>query len=839
MARASILEYLDNFRRHEREDAYVFRRGYRVQRWTYRDVLQQTYRFTRALEACGIGQGDKVLIWGENCAEWVVAFFGCLLRGAIVVPIDKIAAPDFAARVAQQVDAKLCVGSVHNSVSGMPHFDLDSLREQLAQFSDVPIATHASRDDIVQVVFTSGTTAEPRGVVITHGNILANLEPLESQIAPYLKYERIFHPLRFLNLLPLSHVFGQFLGIFLPQLLAGTVLFQDTLNPTEVMRTIKDERVSVVVAVPRLMESLKDKIERDMEAAGQTEWFHRQREAVKDAKFPRRWWRFRKIHNQFGWKFWAFISGGAALDAETEEFWRRLSFVVIQGYGLTETTSLISLNHPFKTGKRSIGKVLEGREMKLDETGEILVRGANVAAGYWQGKEMKSVLAEDGWFRTGDLGALDADGNLYFKGRKKNVIVNREGMNIYPDDLEAVLKQQPEVRDCVVVGLEQGGNAEPVAALLLRDAPADPAAIVARANGMLAQFQQMRRWLVWPEEDFPRTPTQKPKVGIIQQAVQQKFTSAGVATPAQGGLGELISRITGRTTTALAADAKLEGDLNLSSMDRVELMSALEDRYQVDLSEANFAQVSTVGELERLLHEPQRAQQSGYRYPRWAQRLPVRWIRNFFYYLLSLPATLIMAHPTVVGRENLEGIEGPVLIICNHVTYIDVGFVLIAMPARIRNKLAVGMLGERLWAMWRPPASMNVFARWWQQAGYYLVVALFNVFPLPQQSGVRESFAFAGESVDRGYSVVVFPEGRRSHDGKPSPFRSGVGMLAQKLNVPVVPLRIDGLFDLKQSGRKLARPGELKVLIGKPLRFSPDTPAEEITSQLEDITWSL
>ena len=839
MARASILEYLDNFRRHEREEAYVFRRGYRVQRWTYRDVLQQTYRFTRALEACGIGQGDKVLIWGENCAEWVVAFFGCLLRGAIVVPIDKIAAPDFAARVAQQVDAKLCVGSVHNSVSGMPHFDLDSLREQLAQFSDVPIATYASRDDIVQVVFTSGTTAEPRGVVVTHGNILANLEPLESQIAPYLKYERIFHPLRFLNLLPLSHVFGQFLGIFLPQLLAGTVLFQDTLNPTEVMRTIKDERVSVVVAVPRLMESLKDKIERDMEAAGQTEWFHRQREAVKDAKFPRRWWRFRKIHNQFGWKFWAFISGGAALDAETEEFWRRLSFVVIQGYGLTETTSLISLNHPFKTGKRSIGKVLEGREMKLDETGEILVRGANVAAGYWQGKEMKSVLAEDGWFRTGDLGALDADGNLYFKGRKKNVIVNREGMNIYPDDLEAVLKQQPEVRDCVVVGLEQGGNAEPVAALLLRDAPADPAAIVARANGMLAQFQQMRRWLVWPEEDFPRTPTQKPKVGIIQQAVQQKFTSAGVATPAQGGLGELISRITGRTTTALAADAKLEGDLNLSSMDRVELMSALEDRYQVDLSEANFAQVSTVGELERLLHEPQRAQQSGYRYPRWAQRLPVRWIRNFFYYLLSLPATLIMAHPTVVGRENLEGIEGPVLIICNHVTYIDVGFVLIAMPARIRNKLAVGMLGERLWAMWRPPASMNVFARWWQQAGYYLVVALFNVFPLPQQSGVRESFAFAGESVDRGYSVVVFPEGRRSHDGKPSPFRSGVGMLAQKLNVPVVPLRIDGLFDLKQSGRKLARPGELKVLIGKPLRFSPDTPAEEITSQLEDITWSL
>ncbi len=789
--------------------------------------------------ARGIGHGDKVIIWGENCAEWVVAFFGCLLRGAIVVPIDKIATPDFAARVAQQVDAKLCVGPAHNVVSGVPHFDLGSLREEVAEFSAEPIVATAMRDDIVQIVFTSGTTAEPRGVVITHANILANLEPLERQIAPYLKYERIFHPLRFLNLLPLSHVFGQFLGIFLPQLLAGTVLFQDTLNPTEVMRTIKDERVSVVVAVPRLMESLKDKIERDMEAAGRAEWFHQQMDAIKDARFPRRWWRFRKIHDQFGWKFWAFISGGAALDAETEEFWRRLSFVVIQGYGLTETTSLISLNHPFKTGKRSIGKVLEGREMKLDENGEILVRGANVAAGYWQGNEMKSVLGEDGWFRTGDLGALDADGNLYFKGRKKNVIVNREGMNIYPDDLEAALRQQPEVRDCVVVGLDEGGNAEPVAVLLLHHAAADVAAIVARANGNLAQFQQMRRWLVWPEEDFPRTPTQKPKIGVIQQAVQQKFTSAGVVAPAQGGLGELISRITGRPTGTLGADAKLEGDLNLSSMDRVELMSALEDRYQVDLSEANFAQVNTVGELERLLHEPQRAQQSGYQYPRWAQQWPVRWIRNFFYYLLSLPATLIMAHPTIIGRENLEGIDGPLLITCNHVTYIDVGFVLIAMPARIRNRLAVGMLGERLWSMWRPPASMNVFARWWQQAGYYLVVALFNVFPLPQQSGVRESFAFAGESVDRGYSVVVFPEGRRTQDGKPSPFRSGVGMLAQKLNVPVIPLRIDGLFDLKQSGRKIARPGELKVMIGKPLRFTTETPAEEITNQLEHVTWSL
>jgi long-chain acyl-CoA synthetase len=839
MVRASILEYLDNFRRHAGEPACVFRRGYRVQRWSYGEVLEEAYRFARALEARNIGKGDKVLIWGENCAEWIVVFFGTLLRGAIVVPIDKIVAPDFAARVAEQVDAKLCVGSPHNQIVGVAHLELEVLPEMLAEFSSDPVSLAGiTRDDIVEIVFTSGTTAEPRGVVLTHGNILANLEPLERQIAEYSKYERIFHPLRFLNLLPLSHVFGQFLGIFLPQLLAGTVLFQETLSPGEVVRTIRSERVSVVVAVPRLMESLKAKIERDMEAAGKTEWFRRQINEAKEEHFVRRWWRFRKIHNQFGWKFWAFISGGAALDAETEEFWRRLSFVVIQGYGLTETTSLISLNHPFRTGKRSIGKVLEGREMKLDEGGEILVRGANVAAGYWLGKELKPVMGEDGWFRTGDLGALDEEGNLYFKGRKKNVIVNREGMNIYPDDLEAALRQQHEVRDCVVVGLEQGGNAEPVAVLLLRDT-ADAAAITAQANRHLAEFQQMRRWIVWPDQDFPRTLTQKPKLSVIQQAVQQEFSSNAPTSSTESGLAELIRGITGRTSDRLNADTKLEGDLNLSSMDRVELMSALEDRYQVDLTEANFAQITTFGDLERMLHEPQRTLQSGYRYPSWAQHWPVTWIRTFIYYLLTLPATLIMAHPQIMGRENLNGVDGPLLITCNHVTYIDLGFVLIAMPPRIRNRLAVGMLGERLWGMWQPPSTMNVFARLWQQAGYYLAVALFNVFPLPQQSGVRESFAYAGGSVDRGYSVLVFPEGRRTQDGKPSPFRSGIGMLAQKLDIPILPMRIEGLYGMKISGRKIAHKGELKVLIGKPLRFHPDTPAEEISRQLENVTWSL
>ncbi len=839
MARTTILEYLDNFRRHASQAAYVHRRGYRVQRWSYGEVLASAYRFARELEARGIGKGDKVILWGENCAEWIVAFFGCVLRGTVVVPIDKIAAPDFAQRVAAQVKAKLCVGSAANVIPGVPQLQLELLRETLAQHSDVPVTPPPlTRDDIVEIVFTSGTTAEPRGVVISHGNILANLEPLEREIGKYLRYERIFHPLRFLNLLPLSHVFGQFLGIFLPQLMAATVLFQDTLNPSDVIGVIQRERVSVVVAVPRLMESLKDKLERDMEQAGRAERFRAQLAAAKHQHFAWRWLRFRRIHSQFGWKFWAFISGGAALDAETEEFWRRLGFVVIQGYGLTETTSLISLNHPFRTGERSIGKVMEGREIKLDANGEILVRGANIAAGYWQGDQLRPVLDAEGWFHTGDLGELDAEGNLYFKGRQKNVIVTREGMNVHPEDLEAALRHQPGVRDCVVVGLEQGGNAEPVAVLMLDDS-GNAEAAVQTANQQLAEFQRMRRWVVWPEEDFPRTPTHKPRTAAIQQEVQRRFGDGAAAEVPQGAMAELIARITGRNPGALAPNARLEDDLNLSSMDRVELMSALEDRYQVDLGEANFTKVSTVGELEKLIQHPQRAAQGGYRYPRWTQRWPITWIRDAVYYLLTWPATLLMAHPTIIGAENLRDLQGPVLVTCNHVTYIDLGFVLKALPPRLRSRLAVGMWGEMLWEMWRPPASWNFFRRLWYRAGYWLAVALFNVFPLPQQSGVRESFAYAGESVDRGYSVLIFPEGQRTQDGRPSPFRAGAGMLAARLDVPVVPMRIDGLYGMARAGRKIAHRGELKVVIGKPIRFAPGTPPEEITNQLEHITWKI
>jgi long-chain acyl-CoA synthetase len=835
MGRRSLIESLNEVFERGNETAYVQRRGYRRLRWSYRQVAETAYQFARELRARKIVRGDRVLLWGSNCAEWVAVFFGCALEGVIVVPMDDAAAPDFASRVMRQVGAKLVLCSRAHALtaSAAPGLILEEVPSVVGHRARTPYRPVALESkDPLEIVFTSGTTAEPKGVVITHGNVLANMEPLEAEMQKYLKYERFVHPVRFLNLLPLSHVFGQFLGIFLPQLLGGTVVFQDTLKPTEVIRAIGRERISVLVAVPRLLQSLREKIELDVEDEGQREKFQRLFQKAEGKPFLRRWWIFRRVHRQFGWKFWAFISGGAALDRTTEEFWGRLGYAVIQGYGLTETTSLITVNHPFRPNQGSLGKVLAGREVKLGQDGEILVRGGGVAAGYWNGRELRPVSGEQGWYSTGDIGELNSAGNLFFKGRKKEVIVTPAGMNVYPTDLEAALRAQSEVKDCAVIPLPRNGNADPCAVLILREGAADPEIVVKRANESLAEYQRMRDWFVWKEKDFPRTSTQKPLTNQIQEVV---LAAQGdrISSTAGSPLADLLARIAGHAPASLSADAKLDADLNLSSLDRVELLSALEDRYQLDLSETRFAAVNTVGDLERMLHGKAPAH-ARYHYPRWALRWPVSWIRLLTNYLLVRPAVLLLGWPRIEGKKNLRGVRGPVLVICNHIDDVDPGLVLWALPARLSNRLATAAGGEALEILRTPPAERNPMAKAYDRVKWTLGVALLNLFPLPREAGFRESFAYAGECVDRGYSVLVFPEGRHTTDGKLNPFRVGIGLLANNLALPVVPLRIDGLFEVKQAGKKFAWPGEIRVKIGAPVHFPPGSDPAWIAAELQE-----
>jgi long-chain acyl-CoA synthetase len=281
---------------------------------------------------------------------------------------------------------------------------------------------------------------------------------------------------------------------------------------------------------------------------------------------------------------------------------------------------------------------------------------------------------------------------------------------------------------------------------------------------------------------------------------------------------------------------QLETQLNLSSLDRVELMSALEGRYQVELNETKFAQAKTVSDIEKLLHAPS-SHRTDFVYPQWTLHAPIRWLRLAIYYALVWPATQILARPRVVGIDYLREIRGPVLVVSNHVTRLaDSALVMAALPRRYRHMLATAVGGETLQQLRHPPVEWLFAKRWIYQLGYRLVTALFTTFPLPQHSGFRESFRFAGTAIDRGYSVLVFPEGHGNDSvtGEMDKFQSGVGLLAENLGVAIIPMRLDGVWKMRREGRRVAKSGEITIRIGSSVRFPPGTAPDEIASRLRE-----
>ena len=844
MSRANLVSLMELFARLGGDPAVAQKRGYRREKRTYAEMLASARAWSDALGRRGIARGDRVMLWGANSAEWIACFWAIQLRGAIAVPMDAGANLEFARRTVRDAGVKLILRDrglpeLGGKTPSLAFEDLEtvSLAESFAEDSSV---YQSQRNAIAEILYTSGTTAEPRGVVLTHGNFLANLEPIEKEIAKYRNYERWMHPLRFVSLVPLSHVFGQFMTLFVPPLLGTTVVFETSTNPLEILRTVKEERATALIAVPRMLDALRGALEREIAARGWSEWFATAVEKAPGKPFLRRAWIFRRIHRMLGWKFWAFICGGAALSPETEMFFKRLGFAVVQGYGMTETASLISLNHPFRAAEGSVGKILPGREFKLAEDGEILVRGENVSAGYWEGGEVRTGK-ESEWLRTGDLGELDAGGNLKFRGRKKNVIVTPAGLNIYPEDLEANLRRYRQIRDCAVLPIKRGSDEEPCAVLLPRlqdDNSARAAAeiaeecayAVAHSNQFLAEYQRIHSWVIWPEADFPRTSTGKPRLAAIAARIPELLEPGRKKLPANDFLA------------AVGFSAPEGGSLeSLNSLDRVELLSAIERQYNVELNETAFADAKTIEDVQRLLQQPA-TRRTDYEYPLWTQREPVRWFRLLVYYALVWPATKILGHPRVVGREHLKDVRGPVIVISNHITRrADIGLILAALPARFRHRLATAMGGETLVRMRKPPSEWFFAKRWAYELRYFLVTALFNVFPLPQLSGFRESFRFAGESVDRGYSVLVFPEGEvnNSEDGKMAPFQQGIGLLAQNLRLPIIPMRLDGVWGMKRERRRWAHRGEISIHIGQPVPFPVDAAPQQIARSLRQIVTEL
>jgi long-chain acyl-CoA synthetase len=868
MPRNTLLDFFEDFAPVD-EPFIVHDDGYRTRELTYRELAEASRRFAERLAREGIVANEKLVIWSENRGEWLIALWGCLLAGVVVVPVDYRASADLLRRIAEIVQARaVLAGTEVKPPPNLPApvWDLAEIgpdREAPTPHAPGPKpqapkpqvpSPKPDSNTLAEIIFTSGATADPKGVTITHRNVLANIIPIEREIQKYRKYGRPFHPIRFLNLLPLSHMFGQSMATFIPPILAGTVVFSHGYSPVEIVRQIKTRRVSVLVCVPKVLDVLREHVQRIFPIAAETD-------PLAGKHFLWRWWRYREVHRLFGWKFWCVVCGAAPLEPELESFWRKLGFLVVQGYGLTETAPVVTLNHPFSASRGTVGKPIEGVDVKIAPDGEILVRGDNVTSGYYQAPGSAAAIEgtaafKDGWFHTGDIGEIDATGRLLIKGRKKEMIVTPQGLNVFPEDVERALTAQPGVRDAAVVGVPVQGE-ERVHAVLIVEAGSDVQTIVRNANATLEDHQRVWATSIWPASELPRTEgTQKLKRREIQRWVAAGASGAPAAVAPGASVEDVVARYaSGRTVTG---ETTLD-ELGLSSLDRVEMMMALEEAFQTTLDESALAEAKTIQDLKTLVGSgvPDfrssavlKGQVPGFRgsevparaavpsepiaFPSWNRWRISQFLRRISLPTWILPLARVFMQLKVDGREHLDGIRGPVVFASNHLSHMDTPAILIALPRRWRYSVAPAMAKE----FWRAHFYPREFSRkkyLWNSFWYYLASMFFNAFPLPQrEAGTRQTLRYIGEVAAEGYSILIFPEGRR----EPSPFRPGVGMIASRLDLPVVPIRIEGLDKVLHASKRWPTRGPVRIAFGPAMRLEGDD-YQALAKRVEDAVRAL
>jgi long-chain acyl-CoA synthetase len=908
--RDHLASLIDDFRKCSREIAVVRYQGNRRRVTTYGQLAKLAGRFAALLAARNIEAGDRVMLWGENSAEWIAAFHGCMLRGVLAVPLDSNGTAEFAARVATDVSPKLAVGDAllmdklaSASSGGIPTLAFENWLSELPA-TEIGAVSSLSNQTPLEILFTSGTTGDPKGIVLTHGNVLASVGPVEDGAKPYMKYEDLVHPLRILHTLPLSHVFGQTMGLWIPPILRAELHFEARLAAPRLIELIHSERISVLAAVPRVLALLKTHLEFNHEGLAERVAERAGEPQPKLLGGLLRWWRFRKVHREFGLKFWAFVSGGGALPAALEQFWNAMGFVLIQGYGMTETSAIITLNHPFHVASGTIGKPLPGREVKLGPDGEVLVRGAMISNATWQDGAMRPRQEE--WLATGDIAERQESGELRFLGRKSEVIVTASGLNLHPEDIEAAIEEQPEVAACAVVPMQTEAGPEPCAVLAFRGSGGEAESVIERANARLPEFQRIRRWVIWPEPDLPRTSTGKVKrkpvaawLAKIQAAANTSngaphgntggHHANGASGPSSDWLLALVAQVSGEAPPGSGDQLRLTEDFHLDSLGRVQLAAAIEERLGIVQSNGLLEQVETLGDLRRLVAggglenaqdddllpqqppavqtqpagaqaqpdpEAQPAAQPQqnvpapssqvspspapparirYVYPTWPWWKPVVWIRRAFIEVVLRPFVWFLTKPQVVVTGNAISDE-PMLIIANHVTSYDGALMQYALPGPVRRNIAIAMSGDMLddFRHWRNPWLMPekhfyIFG----PPSWFLLTALFNVFPLPKRRDFQASFAHAGKAMDHGFNVMVFPEGELSAEGRMVRFRPGIGLLAKQSSAPVLPMAMRGLGELKTHQRRWFRSGTIEIIVGEPIRFAPEDTESTITARLQ------
>ena len=425
---------------HGSRDALLIKPAFRYIRWSYDQLWEDSGRVATLIQRRGLVKGDQAILWGPNSPHWVLAFFGCLRAGVVLIPLDLRSALDYVARVISRTDPKLAFVSrltpKEDVELDIPELYLEELESAIYGLPDpTPVTIH--KNDLAEIMFTSGTTGDPKGVMLTNRNLTANIEGITQYIS-------VARSSRLLSILPLSHMYEQMGGLFMALHSGASVTYPTSRQPTILARTMRERKVTTMLMVPQALELLMNGIEREVRRQGKERLWRVLLKVAERSPFGVRRHLFRTVHKQFGGKLDLIVSGGASLDLDLGRKWELLGVKVLQGYGTTEASPVISNHTMDERRPDSTGRPLPNVQVKISDRGEILAKGENITPGYYNAPEETAKAFENGWYKTGDLGYFDEVGFLYIQGRVKDMIVLSSGQNVFPQDIQSVLGQAPE-----------------------------------------------------------------------------------------------------------------------------------------------------------------------------------------------------------------------------------------------------------------------------------------------------------------------------------------------------------------------------------------------------------
>jgi long-chain acyl-CoA synthetase len=820
--------------RFDRRPALMIRPFFRTRTWRYRDLGTTVPCAASVLRDAGLQEGDRAIVWSVNRPEWGIAFLAIAHAGGVAVPLDVRHTVEFGQKIVAQTEAKLVIASRQTEASarelGLPIVFVETIPDQARRSRPLPPAT-VTRDTLAEIVFTSGTTGEPKGAMLTHGNLMSNATTM-TRVLSFDEKDRL------LSVLPLSHLYEQVLGFLGPMVVGASIVYPVSRQPAVLIRTFRDFKVSVLLIVPQGLRLLDAAIERRVDQSGKRATFDRAHRWARRA--PRRIRRllFRPVLGEFGGRLHTIGVGASALEVDVARRWTEMGIDVLQGYGATEMGPVVSFTRPERNVLGTVGEPIPGVEARIAGDGEILARGPGRFLGYWKNPDATAAAIDaDGWYHTGDLGAITPQGMLTFRGRKKDMLALPDGQKVYAEDVEAILRDDERVTDAAVVGWPLGAGLK-VHAVLLLDDPSLEDDIVATANGRLAPHQQVRGSTVWPDPDLPRTHTlkvRKPDI-LARLAELERPGSAPIPGAASKVRREnvdaavdpvlaVVASVAGRNASDVPMTARLSTDLDLDSLRRVELLGVIEEELGVFVDDDALQPDATVADLAVLV-EAARTAKAALRAWRWPLSPVVRAVGLASQVLLIYPFVHLFYRVRVSGMERIRPDDGPYLLTPNHCLHLDNGIILARLPFAIRWKLSVAAAADTIYA--NPIQGV-------------LASVLANAFPLQREGGVRKSLELLGQRLDKGYNILIYPEGKLTVGGPLQPFKAGAGLIAVEGGTPIVPVKLKihtmSIIDRRRLPASLR--GDVELVIGEPMWFDAETDHATATTRLESAVAAL